>query len=448
MEDPLVREVESVLVQALDKVVLTRGPTAPQMTLADYRYALQRCRRHHDPDRHVLISGLVPDVEESATRDRLLEIVRRELSDHIEDDRAHSGTCVVGGASVAGTPVDEILQNLLVRSIADSPAVAARAFAACVAATSFSFSHFVVLTSLTLDAPVDLFDQVRLIPLPATRGELPPFMPTVIRHGGDTETVLSRVVLCVEKTVKPVFHRPTGESPRSHFRVATASEDLGELDLRALCQAISLASGCSVRPTMQWNALLDYEIFDLRTDRGIGTTGWGSASPHVGLLHSPLSRRQGTLTEEGRRGARQLYDQIVRLDPKVREGLQIPIERWMRSMEQWEMVDGIIDLGIALESLYVRDGGGEVTFKLALTAAWHLADDRPGRKRLYELFKKIYGLRSDAVHGREIKRNVTVGGQAMSTHDLVREAQKICREAICAVLRAEKLPDRDKLILG
>jgi len=448
MEDPQVQELERLLAQAVDNITLSPGPAAPRMIdLDNYRDLLLRCRCFHDPDSRLLIANLTPAIEETAIRDRLLEIVRRELSGDIQDDRVHSGTYVVEGGSVDGTPIEEILQNLLVRSIADGPDVAARAFADCVSAPSFSYSHFVLLTSLTLDAPVDVFDGVRLTPLPVYRSGLPPFMPTVIRYGGDTEMVLSKVVLGVEKTVAPVFHRPTGESPGSHFSTTMASEDTPNLDFGALYQALSLASGGSVRPTMQWNALLDYEIFDLRTDRVVGTAGWGSSSPHEGLLRSP-SASKATLTESGLRDLQELYRMIVDLDPKTREHLRIPIERWMRSMEQWETVDRMIDLGIALESLYVGGDGPPLGYKLALRAAWHLEDDRAGRERLFEIFKKIYKLRSDAVHARQLGGTVTVCGQTKSTYDFIGEAQELCREAICAVIRAGDLPDWDSLVLG
>ena len=450
MEDLQVQELERLLAQVMDNIVLRPGPAAPRMIdLDSYRDLLLRCRRYHDPDSRLLIANLTPAIEGTAIRDRLLEIVRRELSGHIQDDRVHSGTCVIEGESADGTPIDEILQNLLVRSIADGPDVAARAFAECVSAPSFSYSRFVLLTSLTLDTPVDVFDGVRLIPLPAHSSGLPPFMPTVIRHGGDTEMVLSKVVLCVEKTVAPVFHRPTGEFPRSHFSTTLASEDAPNLDLGALYQALSLASEGSVRPTMKWNALLDYEIFDLRTDRVIGTTGWSSNSPHMGLLRSP-STPKATLTESGLRDLQELYRMIVGLDPKTREHLQIPIERWMRSMEQWETVDRMTDLSIALEALYLGDDRDRRQRgpRLALRAAWHLADDRSGHERLSDIFKTIYDLRSQAVHEGRLDGTVTAGGQTTSTYDFVKEVQQLCRGAICAVIRAGKLPDWDSLVLG
>lgn len=448
MEDAQIRELEGLLTQATGRIVLRPGPAAARtIDLATYADLLQRCRRFHDPDSRQLIASHTLTIEESAVKDRLLEVIRRELSERVLDDKVHSGTFVVEGGRIDGTPIDEILQNLLVRSIVDGSIAATEAFAECVSASSFSYSHFVLLTSLTLDAPVDVFDKVRLIPLPAYPSGLPPFMPTVIRYGGYEEVVLSKVVLCIEKTVAPVFHRPTGESPAGHFSTTLASNDVSDFDPSAFCQALSLASRCSIRSTMQWNTLLDYEVYDLRSEPGIGTTGWGSSSPHLGLLRSPFITK-GTLTESGLQDAREFYRRIVGLDQKTSEHLRVPIERWMRSMEQWETVDKMIDLGIALESLYLPDNRDELRFRFALRAAWHLGDDRADRERLYEIFKEIYNLRSKAVHEGRLPGTVTVRGQTKGTSDFIKEGHELCREAICKVIRAGELPNWDSIVLG
>lgn len=448
MDDARTRELEGLLAQATDRIVLRRGQGAAQgIDLGTYGHLLRRCRRFHDPDSRQLIASHSLVIEEATTNDRLLEFIRCELSDRVQDDKVHSGTIVVEGGSFDGTPIDELLENLLIRSIADGSAAAAQAFAECVSASSFSYYHFVLLTSLTLDSPVDVFDRVRLIPLPEHRSALPPLMPTVIRYGGYDEMVLSKSVLCIEKTVTPVFHRPTGVAPWDHFSTTLASNELPDLDLRAFCQALSLASHCSVRPTMQWDALLDYEVFDFRVDRGVGTTGWGSFSPHVHLLRSPSTSR-GTLTEGGLSPVRDLYHRIVRLDQKTSDHLQVPIERWMRSMEQRATVDRMIDLGIALESLYLPDIRDELRFRFALRAAWHLGHDRSDRERLSHTFKKIYDLRSKAVHDGKLAGTVIVREQPTSTAEFVREGQDLCREAICGLIRTGEQPNWDDLVLG
>ena len=262
-----------------------------------------------------------------------------------------------------------------------------------------------------------------------------------------TDLVLSKVVLRVERAVAPVFLKPTGESPKGHFSTTLAGADVPELGLNALYWALSVASGCSIRPTVEWDALLDYEIFDLRPGRVVGTRGSYSSSPYVGLLRSP-GTSNGTLTEDGLRDAQKLYRELAGLDRELREQLQIPIERWMSSLEQWEPVDRTIDLGVGLESLYMSGIRDELRFRFALRAAWHLADGRADRIRLFDTFKKIYDLRSNAVHQGRLDRTVTIRDQTSKTSGFVKEAQELRRKAICKVIRSAKRPDWNELVLG
>ena len=91
-------------------VVLERDPAVPQMSLEVYRHLLRQCRDSHDPQSYMWILGVTPDIEETERRDSLMEVIRRELADHIEGDRLHSGVAVIGGRVFDGSSVEEILQ--------------------------------------------------------------------------------------------------------------------------------------------------------------------------------------------------------------------------------------------------------------------------------------------------------------------------------------------------
>ena len=45
--------------------------------------------------------------------------------------------------------------------------------------------------------------------------------------------------------------------------------------------------------------------------------------------------------------------------------MRIPIDRWIQSKAGRDPVDQMIDLGIALEALYVPERGGDLTYKLS-----------------------------------------------------------------------------------
>ena len=109
----------------------------------------------------------------------------------------------------------------------------------------------------------------------------------------------------------------------------------------------------------------------------------------------------------------------------------------------------MIDLGIAFEALYVPDRGrGEIRFKLAVRAAWHLGTNKDDRPALMKDFKEIYDWRSKAVHSGKLDQTVKFREDSIPVSDFIERAQDLCRESIIKILDDEKFPDWNSLILG
>lgn len=108
-------------------------------------------------------------------------------------------------------------------------------------------------------------------------------------------------------------------------------------------------------------------------------------------------------------------------------------------------VDAFINLGTALESLYL-DGSdnSELGYKLALRAAWHLGNNAEERYSLKQEFSRMYGLRSRAVHTGDPDKVKT-------TPEFTATAQKRCLESIIRIIRDGRFPDREdweRLVVG
>ena len=84
-----------------------------------------------------------------------------------------------------------------------------------------------------------------------------------------------------------------------------------------------------------------------------------------------------------------IYKILVNPNSEVVAKLKIPIDRWIKSKAGTDPVNKIIDLGIALEALYVQDGGGDITYKFAIRAARHLGADKEDPEKLLTKFKDI-----------------------------------------------------------
>ena len=63
------------------------------------------------------------------------------------------------------------------------------------------------------------------------------------------------------------------------------------------------------------------------------------------------------------------------------------------------MADRILDVGIALERMYVLDEG-KISKKLRNRAARYLANDVPSQENIRERAREFYEVRSDIVHNR------------------------------------------------
>ena len=126
----------------------------------------------------------------------------------------------------------------------------------------------------------------------------------------------------------------------------------------------------------------------------------------------------------------------------VFEKLRVPIQRWRRSKAASNGVDLAIDLRIALESLFLDDGNrAELSFRLALRAAWYLGAEGDERTKIFEAVRDAYNIGSKAVHTGEGYDDVIPVNLAV--------AQDICRMSILRRIdEGGNPPDWKKVVLG
>jgi len=133
--------------------------------------------------------------------------------------------------------------------------------------------------------------------------------------------------------------------------------------------------------------------------------------------------------------------------------------RFFRSYRYQNWFDSIVDLTIALESLFTPDESQELKHRISMRAAWLLnVDEQPDgetrsvKNKIYDLVRTMYDVRSSRVHGgrprqNDIRRWVqTLSGveydDAKEGHLLelaMESARDIVRKAIAACARLSKL---------
>ena len=442
-------ELESLLSEALQSIRIRRGQSE-QLSTPQFRHLLQKCRDVYDPSCRFLLSSCKLTINETSVRSRALGFVERELANHIRDGKIHSATIAFSGGPSSGSPIEDVLTNVLKRAIVDGPRVAARAFANCTTNSSCSFYTFFLITGLSIPAAYEVFDGITLMPLPDSASALPPHLPLVPSEPDPLRSISindlpGRTLVRVEYEASPIFHRPaanyTFESPPgNHFTIRLKGQEIPDPNLITLCQALAVVGRCRVESIMSWTSLLDYEIFDLGNIPGVGANGYNSTIPSVGLS-DPVQ-----LSPPQMDTIKTLYVGLTQLPSETWEKLRIPIDRWAKAMAEDNPIDQIIDLGISLESLYVPDAQGEVNFRFALHAAWHQGKDKEERQSLWEEFRQIYAARSDVVHTGRLR-----GARARSSFDVpqfVSRAKELCWRGITSVIEEGEISDWNNLIMG
>ena len=137
------------------------------------------------------------------------------------------------------------------------------------------------------------------------------------------------------------------------------------------------------------------------------------------------------------------YQKLDNFDSKDRRKLLIAIDRWIKSKSSGSEADAIIDVGIALEALYVTEDRG-IREHLSKRASLYLKDVAPQMTLKKEL-KAIYKFRSDIVHSNVVREEVAVGDRCVPIPDLVERAQDLCQKSIVKIIQEGTIPDWNSL---
>ena len=135
------------------------------------------------------------------------------------------------------------------------------------------------------------------------------------------------------------------------------------------------------------------------------------------------------------------------MSPDDRTRLSVPVDRLVTSLGSKGQVDQIIDLAIALESLYLPDGVGELGYRLRIRGARYLEANLSERQQLASHLKAFYKVRSKAVHTGKISERHKVASRQINTAKLIEMTQELCLRSIRQMLDGG-FPDWETLELG
>lgn len=129
-----------------------------------------------------------------------------------------------------------------------------------------------------------------------------------------------------------------------------------------------------------------------------------------------------------------------------RAELRVPLSRLNSAIRSISTVDIAIDLGIALEAIFLTDlpeDRGELSFRLRMRAARLLGTDAESRRQIGRLVGDLYGVRSSAVHRGTIPTKV----RSLLVEELLGRGYSLVAETFVRLL-LEGPPDWDAITYG
>ena len=484
----MTKEKKEELTQLLNEAVkeenleIRYGPEPIPLPVDVYRTYLQERWASYGVDflSFSFWTSLTPNIADETTKSKLLDCIREELvpfidEDHISDlfrDSVPAASYVITSDSndisrlncvrYSLTPLYSLIERLLKIAIGKGIEEAVSFFDrySCPEGAHGVFHMVTLIEGIELKTEIQVFEGVRLVPLPSA--EIPEqfaqYLPSLLSYAlkDQSRTFSGNALLVVDDPGFSILHEPAPEPtfPRGQ-RIDELPFPVDVHDVKFLgfhkdlfFQALSLVCNFPVKMISgEWISAPDKSL--VLDDRTIGL------NVSIRRFYDFVEVEEVDIEK-----AKCLY-RILGKNPDLREKLRIPIDRWIKSkkpegsMPPEEHIDKIIDLGIALEALYLSDieEPAELSFRLRLHAAWHLKEREKDRRDLMKVLGEIYDWRSKVVHTGELpKKQISKRKKRPFTHkeivEFIESAQKLCRKSILKILEDGEFPNWNSLILG
>ena len=433
-----VPRLADLLERAVANVVVTHDRTNQQLDVSTYRDKLQRHWSHHWPELDLNHPNqYTPAIVRPEIHEELLATARSALGENVREDRVQSAAIVAVGGYGPGFSLGDLVERLVIVAIGRGHEHVAAEFYRAVDGGAAVYRWIGLLLGVRVEHAIEVAPHIRIVPMPNSTGDLPAYFPHMSYM--NPIDLLGCTLIVVEHSARPVFGDPDPlRFPEDIFRREQLCTELPNFNIDQFCDALSLASNGSVEAVSEWTHVDPDALFIPK----LSHTG-------MGHRHYPFAlRKRGSVkaTEDEVQNAVALYEARSSLSRLDAQKLEVPIKRWIKSKTDQSLEDTFIDLGIALESLYLDRGNrSELSFRLRLRAAWFLGLDFTERESVMTNIGKIYGLRSNAVHNGSV-------AYKRENRDVRDKAQEICLRSITKMIRHVathgKFPDWERLVLG
>ena len=423
----------SLLQHAMAGAVIRDSYRGSPIDTGAYLRLLATHRLSFDPEQRMLAARFKPEIGDDSVREELLDRIRTTLAQYIHNDTLQSATIVTGGA-LDGFRVIDLMSHLVTISFIRGAQHAARSFHECAENSDVAIQFITLLDGITIERNIEISEGIRLVPIPNSADDFSSYIITP--HFGHYTEYYGRTLIVVDQRVSPIFAHPSEMSTKNTlgpFIRTNLNTSYRDFNVAEFCEALSLSANHMVNYTAWWTHVNPDDAYAVKTT--------GQSPVISSSFHTRGSIKEVNDDDIGK--AMSLYIARKNLASEVTQKLRVPIDRWMKAKMDANPVDVFINLGTAMESLYLNDVGnaGEFRFRLALRAAWYLGKGGVGRRTLFGDFKEIYDRRSKAAHTGKLT-------ESEQTSEFTRKAQDLCRKSIVRIIEDGQFPDWNQLVLG
>ena len=414
------QELEQLLHEAIEHLKINNAEFVEPISVETYKENLRILQEHYLPDLKTKMSYYSIKIHNKEIESKFQNFINVQFKDFINKKHRVMQPASYGigsGGSRSGQPVEMFLTKLIEIAISTTAQRAIEAFEKSLTETKGSFKRVILLQGPTTHLEdmhelreIPICDGIRLVMLPKQPQEMPPYLfPggfSSLMHQSHPSIFSLKAILVIECEVSPLFVKPelivtshNSDGTKSYgpktdanpFQIKIKSADYPDFDVELFCQTISLSCNIACTPILEWGYIDPDEIYSV-----IGTGSRPTAKcvlPSGPIKFDCINKEQVPKIKE-------FYENLVNLKKGVRKKLQIPINRWIKSEATQTQEDKIIDIAIALESLYLSEISDktELSFRLRLHAAWLLKENTKDRRDLMKFITEIYNCRSSIVH--------------------------------------------------
>ena len=368
--------------------------TSFTLSQGEKRYSADDIRAMHRQGTLQQFFGITTTIPEPLKK-RLVDEIGHMLRSYVNPETQCVGNGLINIlAGVIDPPLVMFTENVVYASAALGAERVVQLLSQWSNGKRVSYQRRVVLFGGQVEQAIELpEDGIRIDRLPTSTDQLLSVIPRSLQYvvpWMGSNSVLGRSVLSIACSLDPVFYMPTGETSREFHR-EWANGRLPEFSFKSFCEVLSLAGNGCIQPNHEWSHAPDLALF---------TSVGSSLMSRSDVLES---RSSVPLSQHNLEDARELFLMRYNLSNSSQKSLNVSIHRWIKSKGEMSTQDQLIELRIALEALYLKGEGGELSFRMATRGAWHLGGNKDERARNYKILRDVYELASKVVHTSRIK---------------------------------------------